>query len=70
MKSIGDKRVIVKLQEAKVTRLEVSVEAINKITSTIVTTLQEEKVMSLKEVIQQRKKVRITILIYNVYCVV
>ena len=49
------KRIIIKLQEARVTQLEVSVEAINKVAITIVAMLQEEEVMSLRKVIKQRK---------------
>ena len=70
MKSIGDKRITIKLREEKDISIEVLVEAIKSLVIIIIAMLQEEEVMILKEAILQRSWVPITIPMYNVYCVV
>ena len=55
MKSIGDRRITIKLQEVKDIPPELLVGTINKVLIINVATCQGEEVMILKEVIQQRK---------------
>ena len=50
MKSIGDKRTTINLQEVKDIQPEVSVETINKEVIIIIATFQEEEVMIFREV--------------------